>query len=132
MERLGRTYGDDVLLRVVREGGEEALEAAVKYGDDVVEIFQRSSPAARQRSQISSGVAPFGKKGGSRSAGIGAKARAWPQVFRVLEMMWGRPWPRVCRWKTCLDFCIMPKKRTARRRGTLCGGGVKRKGWARL
>ena len=85
MERLGRTYGDDVLLRVVREGGEEALEAAVKYGDDVVEIFQRSSPAARRALTRSlPELLPLARRVGVEALELEAKAPGLATgVFRV-------------------------------------------------
>lgn len=47
LERLTVSYGDDV-LKLVREGGLELVEGAAKYGDDVVEMALKSSPAAGQ------------------------------------------------------------------------------------
>lgn len=47
VERLTKTYGDDVLM-VVRDGGLELVESVPKYGDDVIEIALKASPAARR------------------------------------------------------------------------------------
>lgn len=47
LERLTKTYGDDV-LKVVDDSGIELLEAVPKYGDDIVEIAMKASPEARR------------------------------------------------------------------------------------
>ncbi len=47
LERLTKTYGDDV-LKVVREDGIELIEAVPKHGDDVIDIALKASPAARR------------------------------------------------------------------------------------
>ncbi len=85
MERLGRTYGDDVILKIIREGGEEALEAAVKYGDDVIEIFRRSSSAARRALARSlPELLPLARRVGVEALELEAKAPGLAlDVFRV-------------------------------------------------
>ena len=85
MERLGRTYGDDVILKIVREGGEEALEAVAKYGDDVIEIFRRSSPTARRALARSlPELLPLARRVGVEALELEAKAPGLAlDVFRV-------------------------------------------------
>lgn len=47
LERLAKIYGDDV-LKVVRDGGLELVESVPRYGDDVIDIALKASPAARR------------------------------------------------------------------------------------
>lgn len=47
LERLTKTYGDDV-LKVVRDGGIELIEAVPKYGDDVIKMALKATPAGRR------------------------------------------------------------------------------------
>lgn len=47
LERLTKVYGDDV-LKVVQDGGIELLEAVPRFGDDVIELAIKASPAGRR------------------------------------------------------------------------------------
>ncbi len=85
VERLGRTYGDDVILKIIREGGEEALEAVVKYGDDAIQIFRSSSPAAqRALARSLPELLPLARRVGVGALELEAKAPGLAlDVFRI-------------------------------------------------
>lgn len=74
LERLTKTYGDDV-LRIVREGGIELVEAVPKYGDEVIEVALKSSPAARRAlAKNVPELLPLAKRVGAEAIELEAKS----------------------------------------------------------
>jgi len=74
LARLTSVYGDDVLI-AVEDGGLELLEAATKYGDDVMEIALKSTPQARRILAMNAdALVPLARRVGPEVLELEAKA----------------------------------------------------------
>jgi histone H3/H4 len=84
LERLVKTYGDDV-IKVVDDAGFELLESVPKYGDEVVELSLKASPQGRRVFvQNIPELLPLGRRIGVEALELEAKSPGLSvQVFKV-------------------------------------------------
>lgn len=74
LEGLVKTYGDDA-LKVVDDAGIELLEAAPRYGDEVVELAIKASPQARRAfAQNIPELFPIARRVGTEALELEAKS----------------------------------------------------------
>jgi hypothetical protein len=84
LERLVKTYGDDV-LKVVDDAGFELLESVPKHGDEIVKLATQASPKARRVfAQNIPELLPLVRRVGTEALELEAKSPGLSaRVFRV-------------------------------------------------
>ncbi|MBM4310280.1 MAG: hypothetical protein FJ119_04965 [Deltaproteobacteria bacterium] len=85
LERLVKTYGDDV-LSVADDAGFELLEAVPRYGDDVIRLAMKASPQARRAFALNvSEMLPLARRVGVEALELEAKTPGLAtRAFRVV------------------------------------------------
>lgn len=84
VEGLTKTYGDDV-LKLVEDGGLEFVEAMPKYGDDMVKLASKASPAARRVLALNpQELVPLSRRVGVEALELEAKVPG--QAKRVFDL----------------------------------------------
>jgi hypothetical protein len=84
LERLSKTYGVGA-LRIVEDSGLELLDAMPAYGDDVLQLAARSSPAGRRALALNAqDLVPLARRVGVDA--IELEARVPGQATKVFEL----------------------------------------------